>query len=286
VPFISRTLFVDLSYFFGGDACIVRNIQLSFLRVHCIFSLFALYFGFYCSIFVFLACITARIGCIIWQGVCVMSEQLRSQIALNSEFHQLSEDISTQDTIYLKLRALRRAKGMTMRALAEQIGTSQQQVDRLEKGQRRLTLEWLEKLSSALECELMELLPQSQVSAGLQMMRAPLRGEVQAQGNIIKTQEQSYMVLPFTPAIYLQNLFYLRVMRSVFHFSEGMELVFASVDNLPEHDRLAAIRSHDTYVVQEQGRQRLVTSREGIDPAQFHAVLVRQVIPAVRRSYS
>ncbi len=45
-----------------------------------------------------------------------------------------------------------------MQELAELAGTSQQQIDRLEKGQRRLTAEWMEKLSLALSCKPTELI--------------------------------------------------------------------------------------------------------------------------------
>lgn len=46
-----------------------------------------------------------------------------------------------------------------MQALAEEVGTSQQQIDRLEKGKRRLTIEWLQRLSDALHCEIVDLMP-------------------------------------------------------------------------------------------------------------------------------
>ena len=48
---------------------------------------------------------------------------------------------------------------MTMRTLADKTGTSQQQIDRLEKGRRRLTVDWMQRLSKALECDMTELVP-------------------------------------------------------------------------------------------------------------------------------
>jgi transcriptional regulator with XRE-family HTH domain len=53
---------------------------------------------------------------------------------------------------------LRKKKGLSMRELADLAGTSQQQIDRLEKAQRRLTAEWMEKLSQALSCKPGELI--------------------------------------------------------------------------------------------------------------------------------
>lgn len=45
-----------------------------------------------------------------------------------------------------------------MQELAELAGTSQQQIDRLEKGTRKMTAEWMEKLSAALNCKPAELI--------------------------------------------------------------------------------------------------------------------------------
>ena len=45
-----------------------------------------------------------------------------------------------------------------MQELATLAGTTQQQIDRLEKGQRKITAEWMEKLSGPLGCKPSELL--------------------------------------------------------------------------------------------------------------------------------
>ncbi len=50
------------------------------------------------------------------------------------------------------IQKLRKQKGLTMKDLADLAGTSQQQIDRLEKGTRRITAEWMERLSKALSC--------------------------------------------------------------------------------------------------------------------------------------
>jgi SRSO17 transposase/DNA-binding XRE family transcriptional regulator len=51
------------------------------------------------------------------------------------------------------LRKYREAAGLTQAALAARVGASRQQICLLESGQRKLTMNWLEKLSSALGCE-------------------------------------------------------------------------------------------------------------------------------------
>lgn len=58
------------------------------------------------------------------------------------------------------LRALRENRGLSQQQLAEKVvpPTSQPQIDRLEKSQRKLTKEWAVRLSRALECHWLELM--------------------------------------------------------------------------------------------------------------------------------
>ena len=51
------------------------------------------------------------------------------------------------------IERLREARGWKRPALAERMGTSAQQVERLEKGQRRLSQDWIDKAASALGVE-------------------------------------------------------------------------------------------------------------------------------------
>ena len=59
-----------------------------------------------------------------------------------------------------RIRQLREAAHLTLDALAEMVGTTNQQISHLEMGKRRLTVEWMEKLAEALKCH-----PWSLVSA-------------------------------------------------------------------------------------------------------------------------
>lgn len=52
-----------------------------------------------------------------------------------------------------KIAELREARGWSRPQLAERMGTSAQQLERLEKGQRKLTLEWITKAATALEVD-------------------------------------------------------------------------------------------------------------------------------------
>ena len=57
-----------------------------------------------------------------------------------------------------RIKELREAKSLTLQALADLVGTSNQQISQLEKGQRRLNTDWLERLSKPLDCHPIEIL--------------------------------------------------------------------------------------------------------------------------------
>jgi len=56
-----------------------------------------------------------------------------------------------------RIRVLREARGLSLEALATEAGTSNQQISLLEAGKRRLTVDWLLRLSTALTCHPWEL---------------------------------------------------------------------------------------------------------------------------------
>lgn len=53
---------------------------------------------------------------------------------------------------------LRQKKGLTQKDVADAIGTTANQISRLENGERKLAPEWLERLSKVLNCTKAELL--------------------------------------------------------------------------------------------------------------------------------
>lgn len=67
--------------------------------------------------------------------------------------------------IYQKLRELRKARGLTVNTLSEKIGENSQKVARIERGARSLTVDYLVKVSKALEAPVSSLIEASQ-SAG------------------------------------------------------------------------------------------------------------------------
>ena len=58
-----------------------------------------------------------------------------------------------------RLKELRDLAGLSMQALADRVGTTAPQINKLEKGERRLTLDWMTRLASALGIEPKDLLP-------------------------------------------------------------------------------------------------------------------------------
>jgi len=56
--------------------------------------------------------------------------------------------------IYAKIRDLRRARGITVNKLAEEMGENHQKVGRIERGRRSLTVDYLMKVSKALDTPL------------------------------------------------------------------------------------------------------------------------------------
>jgi phage repressor protein C with HTH and peptisase S24 domain len=63
------------------------------------------------------------------------------------------------------LRTLRESRDLSLAALADLVGTTRQQIHKLETGERRLSIDWLLKLASALGVEPKDLLPSEQAPA-------------------------------------------------------------------------------------------------------------------------
>jgi DNA-binding XRE family transcriptional regulator len=57
-----------------------------------------------------------------------------------------------------RIREIRRAKGLTLQAVADRIGTTAQTIGRLETGMRTLSIDWVERIANALETDPGELL--------------------------------------------------------------------------------------------------------------------------------
>jgi phage repressor protein C with HTH and peptisase S24 domain len=76
-----------------------------------------------------------------------------------------------------RLREFRDRSGLSMQALADRVGTTASQINKLEKGERRLTLDWMTRLATALGIDARELLP----AAGARPAAAPGPGPLQGE---------------------------------------------------------------------------------------------------------
>lgn len=63
-----------------------------------------------------------------------------------------------------RIGVLRRERGLSLAGLAKAAGTTKAQIQKLERGDRRLSLEWMERLAAALHVKPSDLLPENAVS--------------------------------------------------------------------------------------------------------------------------
>lgn len=70
------------------------------------------------------------------------------------------------------IKEIRLDRGLTLDQLAEKVHTTHQQISLLELGKRKLTWEWISRLSSALQCHPME------ITEGLNAGQNPLEREL------------------------------------------------------------------------------------------------------------
>ena len=84
----------------------------------------------------------------------------KNLIKLATFYRVTVEDLNKGEPVELDVHgaAPRIEKGLTQQQLADRLGSSQSQVDRLEKGQRGLTLDWARRLAAALDIDVNDLL--------------------------------------------------------------------------------------------------------------------------------
>ena len=63
-----------------------------------------------------------------------------------------------------RIAFLRQQRGLSLGDLAKAAGTTKAQIQKLERGDRRLSLEWMERLARAMDTKISDLLPPEEVS--------------------------------------------------------------------------------------------------------------------------
>jgi len=76
----------------------------------------------------------------------------------------MSIDSKKDKKILLKLRDIRRAKGMSLNVLAEKVGIDYQRVGRMERGETQMTIEMLSRIAKVLQVPLSKLLNEENVT--------------------------------------------------------------------------------------------------------------------------
>lgn len=202
-----------------------------------------------------------------------------------------ARDVVVAKRPHQKIRLLRKNRGLTMKQLAERTGTSQQQIDRLEKGYRRLTLEWMERLSDALDCRLTELLPpehhilsesdvvEEEGKEAECAARAKVIGVVSGDGGLEFFEKAARYTVMFGRPKQLRELrlFGLQAAAGgVLGFAEGSELIFSEVS--PE-DGLVQIPDGSCVICLDNASQDYFVTRIPIsNPALvIKAVLVKSI---------
>ena len=87
-----------------------------------------------------------------------------------------------------RVRELRKTKGLTIKRLAELVGTSNQQISHLEKGHRRLTLGWMERIAQALEFH-----PSDLLSGGTRLENDRERAMIELFRNLSEGQQEAFL---------------------------------------------------------------------------------------------
>ena len=72
-----------------------------------------------------------------------------------------------------RIRMWRERRGLTMAELGQRVGTEASQINKLEKGNRRLTAEWMGRLARALDCAPADLLMPDPAGSAAELGEAP-----------------------------------------------------------------------------------------------------------------
>lgn len=84
-----------------------------------------------------------------------------------------------------KIAELRTQRGWSRPQLAERMGTTPQQLERLEKGQRKLTLEWIARAAAALEVDQAIIIDAAAITPPVQSNASPFRYEGASAGRMV-----------------------------------------------------------------------------------------------------
>ena len=76
----------------------------------------------------------------------------------------MSADSKNDKKVLLKLRDIRRSKGMSLNALADKVGVDYQRVGRMERGETQMTIEMLRRIAKVLKVPVSQLLGENDIN--------------------------------------------------------------------------------------------------------------------------
>jgi transcriptional regulator with XRE-family HTH domain len=76
----------------------------------------------------------------------------------------MADICASRKTLQNRIAVLRHERELTLAALAQRVGTTKAQIQKLERGHRRLSLGWMDRLARALGVKMSDLLPADQVA--------------------------------------------------------------------------------------------------------------------------
>lgn len=188
-----------------------------------------------------------------------------------------------------RIQEQRQAKGWSMQRLADAVGTTKSQIFKLERGDRRLTVEWMEIIARALDCLPADLLPPEDAMPPGGSLAVPVRYAVAAmlggQVQALSPEARYHVQVKLPPAMRGRALTAMRMEGEASdRFPEGSELIFAALAG-PEdlaHGRYVlveeTVQGHTVqYIGQLEVTPRMISIQfRGRHPRHHHTLLYWQ----------
>lgn len=157
------------------------------------------------------------------------------------------------------IRKLRKEKGLSMQALADLAGTTQQQIDRLEKDKRKMTVDWINILCKALNCapgDLVEFTAAKKTTSKVPTIKAKIIGALETKfSNMIrKFDADEQYEISFRSNSNDKNYFGLVVEGGSYgKYPEGSELIFSETSSKAK--QAGAAEDSKNFIVSKNEKQ-------------------------------
>lgn len=99
-----------------------------------------------------------------------------------------------------RIAQIRQLKGMSLTEVAAAASTTKAQIQKLEKGGRRLTLDWMERIARALGVSVVDLIPSWEAKSGTQK----IDGQIMSMVNMLSEKDKR-MLLDVAGGLFSRN---------------------------------------------------------------------------------